>query len=104
MSVAPDAGLAVGHSRGVEVGASVGGRGVSVAVGLGVNVGGIGEDVDVGGISVGGFGVEPGAHPLNKTVSTTNTMNTDCIGFLMTLSPFDLVAHNAPNGGVHAPT
>ena len=97
MSVALDAGLAVGHSRGVKVGVNVGGIGVSVAVGSGVNVGGLGEEVEVGGIGVGGLGVEAGAHPLNKTIRATNARNTDCIGFFMTLSPFDLVARNAPN-------
>jgi hypothetical protein len=106
MSVAPDTGLAVGHGKGVDAGVNVGGMAVSVAEGSGVNVGGIGEDVvvggigesvSVGGIGVGGLGVEAGAHPLNKTISTKNTRNTDCIGFFMTLSPFDSVAHNAPN-------
>jgi hypothetical protein len=88
MSVAPDTGLAVGHGKGVDAGVNVGGMAVSVAEGSGVSVGGIG---------VGGLGVEAGAHPLNKTISTKNTRNTDCIGFFMTLSPFDSVAHNAPN-------
>lgn len=49
---------------------------VAVAVGSGVNVGGIGDGVDVEGKDVG-TGVEAGAHPLNTTVSTTNTKNTD---------------------------
>jgi len=49
---------------------------VAVAVGSGVNVGGIGDGVNVEGIDVGA-GVEAGAHPLNKTVSTTNARNTD---------------------------
>ena len=45
---------------------------VAVAVGSGVNVGGIGE-----GVNVGETGVEAGAHPLNKTVSTTNVKSAD---------------------------
>jgi hypothetical protein len=55
------------------------GDGISVAVALGsiVNVGGIGEKVDVGNISVGEIGVEAGVHPFNKTVSKTNGRNTD---------------------------
>jgi len=51
-------------------------------VGVGVSVGeigvSVGKDVFVGkGVDVGGAGVETGAHPLNKTVSTTNAKNTD---------------------------
>jgi hypothetical protein len=49
---------------------------VAVTVGSGVNVGGIGDGVKVDGTAVG-TGVEAGAHPLNKTISTTNTSNTD---------------------------
>jgi hypothetical protein len=49
---------------------------VAVAVGSGVNVGGIGDAVNVDGTAVG-TAVAAGAHPLNKTVSTTNTSNTD---------------------------
>jgi len=64
---------------------------VAVAVGSGVNVGGIGDGVNVDGTDVGA-GVEAGAHPLNKTVSTTNAKSTDPIDFFMTLSPFDLIA------------
>jgi hypothetical protein len=41
--------------------------------------------------SEGGVGVAAGAHPLSKTVSTTNTKNID---FFMTLSPFDLIAQD----------
>jgi len=49
---------------------------VAVAVGSGVNVGGIGEGVTVGGTDVE-TGVEAGAHPLNRTIKTTNARNTD---------------------------
>jgi hypothetical protein len=59
---------------------------VAVAVGSGVNVGGMGD-----GVNVEGAGVEAGAHPLNKTISTTNKKNID---FFMTLSPFDLIAQD----------
>jgi len=49
--------------------------GIGVFVGTGVFVGaGVSVGTDVG---VGGTGVEAGAHPLNKTVSMTNTKNTD---------------------------
>jgi hypothetical protein len=49
---------------------------VAVAVGSGVDVGGMGEGVDVG-IDVDGTGVEAGAHPLNRTTSTTKAINAD---------------------------
>jgi hypothetical protein len=64
--------------------------GVAVAVGSGVDVGGMGEGVNVRGTDVGG-GVEAGEHPLNKTVRNTSTRKTDPNDCFMTLSPFDLI-------------
>ncbi len=68
--------------------------GVTVAVGSGVNVGGIGEGVNVRGTDVGG-GVEAGAHPLNKIIRNTNERKTDPIDFFMTFSPFDLIVQRS---------
>ncbi len=65
--------LSIGGNIGVPValGAKVG-----VGVSVGVSVGGIGVFVGKG-VDVGGTGVEAGAHPVDKTVSTTNAKNTD---------------------------
>jgi len=70
--------LLLGLSTGTTVDQNGVGEGIIVAVvvGSGVNVGGMGEGVNVGRTDVG-IGVEAGAHPLNKTVSTTNAKNTD---------------------------
>ena len=87
--------LLLGVSTGTTVDQNGVGDGiiVAVAVGSGVNVGGMGEGVNVDGADVG-IGVDAGAHPLNKTVSTTNARNTDQIDFFMTLSPFDFIAQD----------
>ena len=65
----------------ITSGETIGNRvGLGVMVGssvdVGVSVGGIGVFVGEG-VDVGGTGVEAGAHPLKKTVSTTNAKNTD---------------------------
>jgi hypothetical protein len=53
---------------------------------LGVNVGGIGEGVNVDGIGVEvGMGVGAGAHPLIKTIRITNAGRIDRIDFFITL-------------------
>jgi len=62
---------------------------VAVAVGSGVNIGGIGE-----GISVGGTDVETTPQP-NEAVSSASTRKTNPIVFFMTLSPFDLIAQRS---------
>ena len=77
--------LSIGGNIGVPVG-------LGTKVGVGVGVGGIGVFVGKGvlvgkGVDVGGTGVEAGAHPLDKTVSTTNARNTDGIDFFI----FDLL-------------
>ena len=59
---------------------------VGVTVGSGVDVGGMGEGVGVG-IDVAGTGVEAGAHPLNKTTSTTKARKAGRTDFLITQSP-----------------
>ena len=66
------------------------GIGVSVAGGSGVNVGGIGE-----GMRVGGTVVEAGAHPLARIGRRTNARMIDPFGFLMTLSPLDLIVQQS---------
>jgi hypothetical protein len=69
---------------GVDVGIVVlVGVDVGVAVNVVLNVGGIGE-----GVNVDGTGVEAGEHPLNTTVSNAKTRKNDRIVFFMTLSPF----------------
>jgi hypothetical protein len=62
------------------------GVGVKVAVGSGVEVGGIGDAVNVGGTGVDvGSGVGAGAHPFTaKTVRSTNRSNIDPNDFFMT--------------------
>ena len=78
---------------GSPVNVSVVGNGVDVEVGLGVNVGCIGEGVNVGGTDVGA-----GAHPLTKTVKRTTTMNFDSIELLITSPTFDLMFRITPKG------
>ena len=79
------------------------GTNVGVGVRVRVTVGGMGVIVGTGvfvgeGVDVGGTGVTAGAHPVDKTVSTTNAKKTDCIDFFM----FDLLllwsCRTAPNG------
>ena len=57
-------------SSGNKMGVAVG-SGVLVAVGSGVNVGGTGDSVTVGGTIVG-TGVEAGAHPLSKAANNAS--------------------------------
>ena len=61
----------------------VGGIRVAVETGSGVNVGGIGDDVFVGGT---GEGVTAGAHPLIDTVINTTARSTDRTDLFMLLS------------------
>jgi hypothetical protein len=65
-------------------GEMVGGIGVAVEIGSGVNVGGIGDDVLVGET---GKEVTAGAHPLIDTVINTNGRITD-ITDLFTFYPY----------------
>jgi len=74
--------MVVGSGKGVGEGI-----GVSVAVGTAVNVGCMGEGVNVGGASVGA-GVVAEAHPVAVTDARINTRKTDPIMFFMLLSPF----------------
>jgi hypothetical protein len=58
-----------------------------------LNVGGIGE-----GVNVDGAGVEEGEHPLNTTVSNAKTRKIDRIVFFMTLISFLIrLCRVAPN-------
>ena len=64
---------------------------MAVVVGSGENVGGMDE-----GVNAGGTGVEAGAHPLNKTASTTNVRNMERIDFFMKLPRLILLRKNIP--------
>ena len=64
-----------------------------------LNVGGIGE-----GVNVDGTGVEAGEHPLNTTVSNAKTRKIDRIVFFMALISFLIrLCRVAPNGRRLAP-
>ena len=61
---------------------------------MALNVGGIGE-----GVNVEGTGVEVGEHPLNTTVSDAKTRKIDRIVFFMALISFLIrLCRVAPNG------
>jgi hypothetical protein len=72
--------VGVGIGMGVGV---MGGLVVGMVDNVALNVGGIGE-----GIDVDGTGVEAGEHPLNTTVSNAKTRKIDRIVFFMTLISF----------------
>lgn len=59
------------------------GSAVAVDVGSGVNVGGMGEAVRVGGTGVGDAGMATGVHPLTKTVSRTSARNLESTNVYM---------------------
>jgi hypothetical protein len=91
--------VVISPSRSFSVGCSSMDRvEVGVRVGRGVVVGGIGV-----GLTAAGTGVGAGAHPVNKAVRNTKVRKTAPIDFLMTLSPFDLIAQSCAQRWASAP-